>query len=67
MPTKIKVTGMSCQHCVKHVTEALQGLPGVRNVKVDLRSGEVTFDKPDTVGMDQITKSIERAGYQVGK
>lgn len=65
--TKIKVNGMSCQHCVKHVIEALQGLPGVRNVKVDLRSGEATFDKPDAVTMDEITKAIQKAGYQVSK
>lgn len=30
------VTGLSCQGCVKHVTEALDALEGVRSVVVDL-------------------------------
>jgi copper chaperone len=30
------VTGLHCQNCVRHVTEALQALPGVREVLVDL-------------------------------
>ncbi|MFA4836942.1 MAG: heavy metal-associated domain-containing protein [Dehalococcoidia bacterium] len=67
MVTKIKVNGMSCQHCVKHVTEALQKMPGVKNVKVDLKSGEATFDKPDKVTMDEVAKAIEKAGYEVGR
>ncbi|MDD5094771.1 MAG: cation transporter [Dehalococcoidia bacterium] len=67
MATKIKVNGMTCGHCVQHVTKALQELPGVKNVKVDLKSGEAAFDKPDTVTMDQVAKAVEKAGYQVGK
>jgi len=65
MMNKIKVKGMSCEHCVKRVTKALEDLPGVKNVKVDLKSGEATFDKPDTVTMDDIIKAIKESGYQV--
>lgn len=63
---KIKVIGMSCQHCVNHVTNALQIIPGVTNVKVDLQSGEVSFDKPDSVTMDQIANAVKEAGYEIG-
>ena len=65
MKTRIKVSGMSCGHCVQRVTKSLEGLPGVKNVKVDLKSGEAAFDKPDAVSMDDIRKAIEKAGYQV--
>ena len=65
MATKINVSGMSCQHCVNHVTKAIEGLSGVKNVKVDLASGEVTFDQPDTVTPDDIAKAVEEAGYEV--
>ena len=30
------VTGLSCQNCVNHVTEALSALAGVTDVSVDL-------------------------------
>lgn len=35
----LKVTGMSCGACVRHVSEALQTLVGVDSVTVDLASG----------------------------
>ena len=37
----LQVEGMSCGSCVKHVTHALQPLPGVSGVEVDLQSGHV--------------------------
>ena len=64
---KIEVTGMSCQHCVNRVTNAVQQSAGVEKVSVDLESGEVSFDKPDNVDAEQITAAIESAGYQVKK
>ena len=63
--TKVKINGMSCRHCVSHVTKALEGLPGVKNVKVNLDTAEATFDKPDSVTMDDVTKAVEDAGYEV--
>ena len=32
----LQIEGMSCQHCVQTVTEALKSLAGVKSVKVDL-------------------------------
>ncbi len=29
---KLKVTGMTCQHCERAVSEALSGVPGVKEV-----------------------------------
>lgn len=67
MATEIKVNGMSCVNCVRHVTEALEKLPGVKDVKADLESGKVTFEKPDTVAMDEVDAAVREAGYQVLK
>ena len=36
MSQEFFVTGLNCQSCVKHVTEALDALEGVRGVVVDL-------------------------------
>ena len=32
---RLKVTGMSCGGCIRHVTAALQALEGVERVEVD--------------------------------
>lgn len=37
--TTLLITGMTCHNCVKHVTQALQAIPGVTEVQVDLSSG----------------------------
>ncbi len=65
--TTIKVSGMGCENCVRHVTEAIEGLPGVKDVKVDLTSGQVSFENSESVNMDRIRALIEEAGYEVVK
>jgi len=37
--TTYAVTGMTCEHCVRAVTEELSGLDGVSQVEVDLVPG----------------------------
>lgn len=40
----LKVTGMSCEHCVRAVTQALKGSDGVRDARVDLTAGKAVVD-----------------------
>ncbi|HEB73884.1 MAG TPA: heavy-metal-associated domain-containing protein [Candidatus Desulfofervidus auxilii] len=56
---------MSCEHCVKRVTKAIESIAGIKDVQVDLKSGEATFDKPETVSMEEIVKAIKEVGYGV--
>lgn len=44
----VRISGMSCEHCAMRVTKALSGLSGVKDVKVDLKSGTTTFEKPES-------------------
>ena len=62
----LKIEGMSCEHCVKHVTEALFDLPGVSEVRVNLDRGqaEVAYDPTETSTI-AMADAIEEAGYQV--
>ena len=64
--TKLKIGGMSCQHCVKTVTEALTELPGVRRAKVNLRKAEavVHFDA-SRVTPANLTEAITGVGFKV--
>ena len=56
---------MSCQHCVKTVTDALTELEGVQRAKVNLRKGEaiVHFDVSHTT-IDLLTEAITEAGFE---
>ena len=62
MVKKVIVEGMMCQNCVKHVSKALNGLPGV-TAQVDLESktATVTGDVSD----DAIREAVTEAGYEV--
>lgn len=62
----IAVEGMSCQHCVRAVKDAVGKLAGVDAVEVSLERKEATvsFD-PARVGLPAIKAAIEEAGYTV--
>ena len=64
--TKLKIDGMSCEHCVKTVTDALTELPGVRRAKVNLRKAEavVHFDA-SRVTSANLTEAITTVGFKV--
>lgn len=61
----IKIKGMSCQHCVMAVTKALSSLDGIKNVKVDLKSGVATYEETKTVAPEVISAAVKKAGYDV--
>ena len=58
---KVKIEGMSCQHCVKRVDNALKDLQGVVSAKVSV--GEAVID--GNVSEDLVKETIEDAGYDV--
>jgi copper chaperone len=62
---KIKIQGMTCQHCVMSVTKALGTLPGVKNLRVDLVKGEAVFENTQNISRDSLRKAVEEAGYTV--
>ena len=61
----IKIKGMSCQHCVMAVTRALTAVDGVKDVKVDLKSGVATYTEVKTVDPMVVAAAIKMAGYEV--
>ena len=58
-----KVNGMSCDHCVNAVSDAVDGVQGVDDVAVDLDSGTVSV-AGDGFDDRAIHSAIEDAGYQ---
>ncbi|HML36878.1 MAG TPA: copper chaperone CopZ [Bacillota bacterium] len=62
----LNVEGMSCQHCVKAVTQAVTALDGVSSVDVSLEEKTVAVDyDADQVSLDSIKEAIEEEGYDV--
>lgn len=61
MKKKIVIEGMSCNHCVMHVKEALESI--AENVNVNLEEKYATVE---TTASDEILKDlIDEAGYDV--
>ena len=60
-----RVPDVSCEHCVRAITDELTKLPGVRQVGVDLMTKLVTVEHDGTVSDDQLRQGIEEAGYDI--
>jgi copper chaperone len=61
---EITVKGMTCGHCVAAVTKALEELPGVSQVQVDLPTGRVTFASANPIPPEDMARVIKAAGYE---
>ena len=67
MKKTLKIEGMMCQHCVAHVTKALQGVTGVASVEVNLKKKTAVVDLSEEVSNEALTAAITEAGYKVTK
>ncbi|HBS05356.1 MAG TPA: hypothetical protein DEA96_10345 [Leptospiraceae bacterium] len=61
----IQVEGMSCQHCVKSVTEAVQSVKSDASVDINLDSGLVRIENADDSQRTAIQAAIEEQGYDI--
>jgi copper chaperone len=62
----LNVSGMSCEHCVKAVNNALSAIAGVKDIRVSLKDGKVSFSHdPAKAPLDTIKAAITEEGYEV--
>ena len=62
----LKVEGMSCEHCVKAVNNAVTGVSGTKDVSVDLKAGSVSFSfDPEKTPLEKVKEAIIEEGYTV--
>jgi len=60
---KLSIEGMSCGHCVKRVTNALNEVSGVKSASVDLASKSAVVEgEADEAALKA---AVEDAGYDV--
>ncbi len=58
----LKITGMTCNHCVMHTKKALESVSGVESVEVTLEPGaaNVTGNADNAV----LISAVKNAGYE---
>lgn len=59
------VTGMTCDHCVRAVTQELEKLPGVTGVDIELSTGRVTVHSDPALDNAAVAAAVDEAGYEV--
>jgi len=63
MQTELKIKGMSCGHCVAHVTKALQEVPGVQSADVKLEQSSALV-RHQNADLQAMLAAVDDAGYE---
>ena len=61
--TELAVSGMTCNNCARHVSEALRDLSGVSNVNVSLEAGTATVQWRAEPAVSDAIGALKEAGY----
>lgn len=59
------ISGMVCEHCSNRVKTALEEVPGVTKVKVNLLEGQARVALSEPVSDEVLLKAVVQAGYAV--
>ena len=64
--TDLRITGMNCANCARHVTEALQSVPGVAGAEVSLQEGRarVRWRAGSGEKIPSLLDAVAAAGYK---
>jgi copper chaperone len=57
------VSGMTCEHCIRSVTEEITEIDGVTDVAVDLPTGAVAVTSDGPLDPARVRAAVEEAGY----
>ncbi len=61
------VEGMTCASCVGRVEKALQAVPGVQNVSVNLATEMASIQASAGTTFDSLRTAVDKAGYSVAE
>jgi len=62
MRTRLRILGMTCQHCVNAVFTALTPVEGIVSAEVDI--GSVVIEHDGRVTVESLREAIAVAGYE---
>ena len=63
MKLNLKIDGMGCEHCIKSVREALEGINGIKVLDVKIGSAEVEVENDSA--LNEIREKLDDAGYDL--
>jgi P-type Cu+ transporter len=63
----LPIEGMTCASCSARVERALQRVPGVQQVSVNLASESAAVELSGVVGAAELSAAVEKAGYAVSQ
>lgn len=65
----LQAAGLTCAMCTKAINKALEQVPFVQDIKVDIKSSSflMNFKEGEAVDFDAIRKAVEDAGFSVAK
>jgi len=61
--TQLAVSGMTCDHCVRHVTDAISKVTGVNSVNVKLAEGLAVIESDSALNLEAVKEAVVAAGY----
>lgn len=64
MKKTILVDGMMCQHCVKHVKDALEKVDGVKSAEVSLENKTAVVELEREVENEVLLAAVTESGYE---
>lgn len=62
---RFRVPEISCEHCVRAITNELTSVPGIEAVDINRHSKLATVRHADSVSDERIIATIAEAGYDV--
>ena len=62
-----KLTGLTCESCVKLASNRLKKVPGVKEVTIDLASGDTQISSEIILDLENLDKSLEGTHYSIVK
>ena len=65
LKTTLKIEGMMCKHCQKHVHDALAKMDGVESVEVSLENKNAIVTSEKEISIADFKKTVEDAGYEL--
>lgn len=63
MNTKIKVEGMTCNHCKMNVENGIKAISGIKSANADISSGEV-YIEGNEVDLKMVKQAVNGLGYK---
>lgn len=61
MAREFSIIGMSCNHCVKAITESFYGVPGITSFELSLEQKKLTLE--GDISDDKVVSLLDSIGY----